>query len=137
VKALVIRPTMRHRVRSALERNWINRLACTEIENSTNAAHRSSEKLQVTSDKQDYRFRIVSIENPKWPDDPMAKSLNPLKPVSTGRVKQVEQRHDLRPWVRSAIPQKAVVTGRVSKASLRPLPLESARIAALAQFPGL
>src|SRR5208337_367094 len=34
VKALVIRPTMRHRVRSALERNWINRLACTEIENS-------------------------------------------------------------------------------------------------------
>ena len=42
VKALVVRPTMRHRVRSALERDRISRLARTEIENSTNAAHKSS-----------------------------------------------------------------------------------------------
>src|SRR5208282_893519 len=43
VKALVVRPTMHHRVRSALERNRISRLARTEIEDATNAAHKGSD----------------------------------------------------------------------------------------------
>jgi hypothetical protein len=40
VKALIIRPSMRHRVRSALKRNGVGGLTRTEIVNSTNAAHK-------------------------------------------------------------------------------------------------
>jgi hypothetical protein len=37
----------------------------SQIAYSKSPDHKSSDKWQVTSDKQGYRFRIVSIENPK------------------------------------------------------------------------
>src|ERR1019366_9255308 len=68
-----------------------------------------------------------------WQD--LKLSVFDFKSVPTRGVEQVEQRHDLRPWVGSGVTQKTVVACRVRKAPIGPLPLEEARITSVAFLP--
>jgi hypothetical protein len=73
--------------------------------------------------------RESKIENPKWPDGPIAKSLNPLKPVPASGVEQMEQSHRQVARIGTMIGQEAVIAVRVIEAAIASLVGEDSVIA--------